>query len=131
VHGSRLVAAEVPRQALVDALERDVHLQFSESGDRDPARLFGDNQSHAVRFFGDADGGAVARTQRAHQHGVHAERKETGGGGGAAVLDDDRAVMESTARLENGKEEIVRDGRVEADAALDEGAQADLAFDDN
>ena len=60
---------------------------------------------------------------------VHGQRQEAGGRSHAILLHDDGAVVERRSRQENALQQVVGQDRVEADAAFDVVAQADLPLD--
>ena len=60
--------------------------------------------------------------------GIGGQRKEAGGRGDAVALNDHGAIVQGQAGLKDGKQKVARDAGVEAHAAFDEGAQADIAL---
>ena len=104
---------------------------FAEGGHGDAAGLLGDHQGEAIGLFGDADGGTMPRAQLAREGGVGGQREEAGGGRDTVLLNDDGAIVQGQAGLEDGNQNIAGDAGFQGHAAFHEGAQADVAFQDD
>ena len=125
------IAAEFAAEAIAELVDREVALDLTGDGEADAAGFFGDDYGDGVGFFGDADAGAVAGAELGGEQRIHGERQEAGGGGDAVFLHDDRAVVQRGAGTEDCGQQIVGEAGVERDSALDVGAQADFALDDD
>src|SRR5262249_25586505 len=75
--------------------------------------------------------GSVARAQLRREHWVHRQREEASRGGYAITADNYGAVVQRSARTEDGRQQVIRQLRVESDAAFDIGAKADFPLDDH
>ena len=93
---------------------------------RDRARLLGDDNRNRVVLFGEAERRAVAGAEIAAHAWIDRQRQKTGRGRDAIALDDDRAVVQRRRWLEDARQQVVGDHRVERNAALDVVAKADL-----
>ena len=116
---------------MFNAVQANIVLDFIAGGDGDSAGFLADDKGDTVRFFRDADAGAMARAEKAQQLRIHGEREKAGGRGGAIALNDNGAIMHGGAGIKDRQQEVSRDPGVQRDAAFDKRPQADFAFDDN
>ena len=97
--------------------------------ERDVPGLFGHHDRHRVVFLGQAERGAMPRTELLAQPRIDGQRQEAGSGRHAIALHDHGAVVERRRRLKDTEQQVVRHDRVERNPALDVVAQPDLPFD--
>jgi hypothetical protein len=84
----------------------------------DSAALFADDDHHRVRLFGDADGGAMARSEAGVDDARFGHREKDARLGDAKVTDDDGAVVQLVDRFRNEErnEKLARDRRFDGDS---------------
>src|SRR5439155_10802797 len=99
--------------------------------ERNGARLLRHDARHGVVLLGETERGAVSRAEILAEARVDGERQEAGRGSNSIGLDDHGAVVERRSGLEDARQQVIGDGRIERDAALDVVAKTDLALDDN
>src|SRR5688572_10049613 len=124
----RAPLVEFPQLPL-QVLAREIDLEVPVRADRDAPRLLRDHDHDRVGLLAHAQRGAVARAHRLRELVVVRQREEAGGRGDPLVLDDDRAVVQGRALEEDRLDQVARDGRVDARAALDVLAEAHVALD--
>ncbi len=73
----------------------------------------------------------MAGAKLRREHRIHRKRQEAGRGGNPALLHDDSAVVQRRAGTEDGDQQIIGKVGVQRHPAFDEGAQTDLAFNDD
>ena len=93
--------------------------------------LFRDRDGDRVVLLGDANCGAMPRSELAAQSRVDRQRQKTGRGGHAIALHDHRPVVQRRRLLKDADQQVVGHVRVERNAALDVVAQADRSLDDD
>src|SRR5579872_547477 len=125
------MAAKLAAQAFPQLLDGQVTLDSAANGKADGSGFFRADYGDGIRFFGDADAGAMAGTELRREQWVHREGKKTGSGGNAIFLHDDRAIVQRSAWTEDRRQQIVGKASIQRNAAFDVGAQADLAFNDD
>ena len=95
------------------------------------AGLLGHDDRDRVVLFGEAERRAVPRAEIAAHQRIDRQRQETRRRRDAIALDDDGAVVQRRSRLEDARQQVVGDHRVERNAAFDVVAQADLPLEDD
>ena len=106
---------------------------FNLSGHRyaDRTCLLGNNHRDGVGLFRDPNPGAMPGAQLCRQHGIHRERQEARRRRNAVALHDHGAIVQRSAGTKNGRQQVIRQPRVQGDTAFDVGTQANFALDHN
>src|SRR6201997_3898009 len=125
------MAAGCGTQALSQLIDGEVALDLAADSEADGSGVFRTNDGDGVRFFGDADAGAVPGAELRGEQRIHGKGKKARGCGNAIFLDDHRTVVQGSAGAEDSGEEIVGKASIERYAAFDVGAQSDFTFDDD
>ena len=100
-------------------------------GDGDAARFFADDDGHGVGLLGDAEGRAVAQTQRARDVVVVADGEDAAGGLDAVVGDDHGAVVQGRVLEEDVLDEARVDAGVDDVAGFGVALERHFALDDD
>ena len=128
--GAHVATVEFSSKEVGDAVNADVQLDFAERSDGDSS-CFGNNHGQAVGFLRDSETGSMARSQFGDEVGVGSERKEAGGSDDSTTLNNHGTVMQRSGGLEDGAEQIARNGGVEVRAAFGKSSETDFPLDND
>src|SRR5438309_4260031 len=127
----RYIASQQRAEPFPELFHADVALDIARYRQADRPSFFRDDDCNSIRLFGDPDRRPMPRSQLRGQHGIHRERQEARRRRNAVALHDHGAIVQRSAGTKNGRQQVIRQPRVQGDTAFDVGTQANFALDHN